>query len=304
MLTEELVDLCTVCRVAGISIVLPETTLLEFERRHSEFAEKEMHKLAEALLLLERFSISHDDVDPHDVVKEPNLVALLEATGVSVEVIPPSFEDYREAHRRACKHLPPSTEKKSDEMRDVIIWLVAVGTAQRSTGAVLIAKDTLFHDARVDDEARAVGLIRVKSVESAIEHVRGLRPSLERFAAILALAVREDLGGQGIRLPEDADRYHVSDPVFTLDDKGLLAKFRLDVEQDGVKQFGAYFEIEVREGTIKGVSMTEVESATMPSLNNEITLVTNRMIDLEMAETAAGLGDVADFGGQSESEDR
>jgi hypothetical protein len=147
-LTEELSELCKACRERGVAIVIPETTLLEFERRHSEFAAKEVDNLALAPALLDRFSIAHDIVDPRDVVKEPNLVALLEATGVTVEVISPSFDDYREAHRRACKHLPPSTEKKSDEMRDVVIWLIAVGVAQSSMGAVLIAKDALFHVSR------------------------------------------------------------------------------------------------------------------------------------------------------------
>ncbi len=299
VLAEELSELCTLCHERGVAIVLPETTLLEFERRHAEFAEKEVSNLAQALLLLDRFSIAHDAVDPQDVVKEPNLVALLEGTGAIVEVVSPGFEDFREAHRRACKHLPPTTEKKSDEMRDVVIWLVALGIAQQSKGAVLIARDGVFHDARVDEEAEAVGLIRVGAVEDAIDRVRGLKPAPERLAALLVSSIRDDVIAAGIHVPDHPDRYHVSNPVFTLDDEGLLARaeFRLEIEEAGVKEFRADLIIAVREGTIVGVSLTEIESAALVFPSNALSLTTNRTLDLEAAATAAGLSDVAGFGG-------
>lgn len=306
MVTDELAELCDVCRERGISIVLPETSLLEFERRHADFAEKAVSGLTQALLLLDRFSIAHDDVDPRDMVKVPNLVDLLEATGVPVEVASPSFEDFQEAHQRACKHLPPSTEKKSDEMRDVVIWMATLGVAQKSGGALLVAKDALFHDGRVDPEADAVGLVRVAAIENAIERIRGLRPAPERFSATLVSAIREDLAAVGIHLPDDVDRYRVSNPDFTLNDRGLLGivELRLDVERAGVKQFGGLIAIEMRENTIIGVSMSEAESDTMTLSSNEITLATNRTIDLEAAAAAAGLEDVAAFGEQNESSNR
>jgi hypothetical protein len=82
----------------------------------------------------------------------------------------PTFEDLREAHKRACLHeTPHPPDAKSDEMRDLVIWMIALRLASQEGGAILVSRDILHIHPRGDEEAQRVNLIRVKSVEEALE---------------------------------------------------------------------------------------------------------------------------------------
>jgi hypothetical protein len=75
----------------------------------------------------------------------------LRATGVQLEVENPKLEDYRNAERRACLHLSPQPpETKSDEMRDLVIWEVALRVAKRDGKAILVSRDHVHSDERGD----------------------------------------------------------------------------------------------------------------------------------------------------------
>jgi hypothetical protein len=92
----------------------------------------------------------------------------LRATGVQLEVENPKLEDYRNAERRACLHLSPQPpETKSDEMRDLVIWKVALRVAKRDGKAILVSRDHVHSDER-GEAAEACGLLRVQSLDDFV----------------------------------------------------------------------------------------------------------------------------------------
>lgn len=156
------------CVDKGHVIVIPLTALLEFKRKQSELVSKTTSELEKAYDLLDRLEISYSRVDPSKKVKLPDLVAIIKEQKIEVTVEEPTLEDFQEAHRRACLHeCPHAPEKKSDEMRDLLIWVIALRLAKQAGGALLVSRDEVHNNARGNSEAVEGGLLRVKSVEEA-----------------------------------------------------------------------------------------------------------------------------------------
>jgi hypothetical protein len=220
VLPDALHRLCQQCCNLGIAIVVPRTTLLEFNRRRDEHAQQTIRKIIAAYEQLDAFSIGHDTPIPEDLVTRPELLELIAATGVSAELTEPTIDDFNEAHSRACLHLPPRGEGKSDEMRDLVIRAMAIRVAQEEGGAVLIAGDKIFHNDISDEEAVTVGLTRVKTIEAAIAEIRAVRSPAVIAAAQFAEAIWADLSGAGLRLPSLPAPYDLTDIVFTMGEDG------------------------------------------------------------------------------------
>lgn len=170
----------------GHEVVLPRTTILEFDRKQREAVDVARRDLQAAFARLDEFGISHDTPDLQEKVRAPDLVELIRNTGVGVVVEEPSSEDLIEAHRRACLHEPPHpASSKSDEMRDLVIWMTALRIATEAGGALLVSRDVVHAGHLGDSEADQASLARVPSIEEALEYFEVLTPAGEVIKAVL-----------------------------------------------------------------------------------------------------------------------
>jgi hypothetical protein len=183
-------------------------------------------------------------------------------------------------------------------MRDVVIWLIAVAVAQESEGAILIARDTLFHDVLANDEATGVGLVRIASVEEAVATLRGAPPPAETFAVLLLAVVRGRLADRGVDLPADSGAYRVSAPVFTKGEHGQLASanFRVAVSRAPEPDFTATLSAAFDVGGGARVILTDVEPQIEYLENNSITIELDRALDVAAMAAQAGLDEIMAFG--------
>lgn len=166
------------CKDQNARIIIPETTLLEFRRRHLKQGENEKDDISKAYRTLDKHNIDFEKENEEEVIDVPGIDKLLEGAGVDVEVVIPSENELREAHRRACLHEPPiDTTEKDSEMRDVIIWLVANRLSSSRGLTLLLGRENIFNSTRGDDEAEENNLLRARSVEDAMEKLELESPS-------------------------------------------------------------------------------------------------------------------------------
>lgn len=158
------------CLENGHEIVIPLTTLLEFEKKQEGFANKEISTLRNASSKLSSYGINVDDFDPKELVQSPDLIQLISVLGITCNIEQPSYADFENAHRRACtRESPHPPDIKSDEMRDLVIWEIAIRLANDNNGAILMSRDEVHTHYRGDKEASACNLIRCDSFERAFE---------------------------------------------------------------------------------------------------------------------------------------
>lgn len=213
----------------GAVVVIPRTTLLENERHQGELVEAELKSLDAAADQLREYGIAVPDFDPRSLVKPVSLPDLIRATGIPLEEIDPTYEDYRGAERRACLHLPPSPvsdkaseEERSDEMRDLVIWEVAIRIAARDSGAILFSRDIVHTGRSGADEAAAVKLHIARTPDEILEHL-GRESSAGGTAQQLMSVAWPALVGAGLPLPERPSVKRISSASFEVDAEGHLS---------------------------------------------------------------------------------
>jgi hypothetical protein len=182
-----LVRLFEVCRDQRHEVVIPLTTRLEFDRYQLQMAEDIRRTIKDAYTVLDSHEIRYEKIDPETLGPAPDLIALIRKIGPSVSELAPTNDELVEAHRRAALHLPPhpSGNTKSDEMRDLVIWLQAIRLAREGGGAMLISRDGLHTNSLGDDEAIAVKLLRVSKLDEAVEHLEVRTPPGKEFERLL-----------------------------------------------------------------------------------------------------------------------
>lgn len=173
------VDFAEIARAQGCEIVVPETAYLELLRGQRERADFGRRGLANAYEVLRKHDIAHDEPDPDGVVEVPDLISVFESQGIRIDVPSPTLVDFSEAHRRACLRLAPHPSAEleeqsrhreaSDEMRDLVIWVMAIRFAQEEGGSVLVSRDRIHTGPAGDEEAHGVRLVRVQDASSALE---------------------------------------------------------------------------------------------------------------------------------------
>jgi len=174
------------CAELGHEIVLPETALLEFNRIQAEARSANIRELEKAYKVLDKYGIQYTKVDPEKSVPVPDLPSLISRLGVRCTVLEPKESELREAHRRACLHEPPHPpDTKSDEMRDLVIWLLSLRVAEKNNGALLISRDEVHTHYRGDEEAKQSGLIRLKDPESVLDYFQMETPSASLIKQLL-----------------------------------------------------------------------------------------------------------------------
>ena len=179
---------CRAVAAAGAVLVLPRTVLWEDERHQTTLDSAQVRKAEEAIATLKSLNI------PLPAIAVPNVVGVglvdaLRSTGASVEVEEPGLEDYREAEKRAALHLAPHPPLgDSDEMRDLVIWQVALRVAKRDGSALIVSRDEVHVHERGSGEAAAALLHRAKRFEEAVEVLLQNSPiaALESLRAVAA----------------------------------------------------------------------------------------------------------------------
>jgi hypothetical protein len=211
------------CRDKGHVVCIPETAKLEFERDQGEKRAKKMSSIAKAYQALDEHGIAHDLVDPEALVPRPNIVTLVAATGVTVEVLEPTLEDYQDAHRRAALHEPPHPPgSKSDEMRDLVIWSNALRVARADGAAVLLSRDQVHTHSRGDAEANAAGLMRISDLDEALTHFEIGTPSALALLSMFT-PVWPQLIEAGLPLLDEPRIAKVGELAFIQGEQGIAA---------------------------------------------------------------------------------
>jgi hypothetical protein len=259
-LSEQLRRLCEMCRDRDATLVVPDAALLEFNQHRAQHRTEAISELQKAYDLLDQYAIHHDDVPPNDVVSTPDLLSMLRTTGATVEHVQPSLEDFREAHHRACWRLAPRVSDRSDEMRDLIIWIQALRLAEQGSGAVLVAQDRIFHLEGTAEEAANARLKRVKTIEEAIEAAFGVKSPSEQLAELLVRAVWEDLVAAGLPLTLIPVAFAVSGEVFTMGSDGALANANMNFsgETSDHSPLQAVLRIRLADQRIRWVSLADI----------------------------------------------
>jgi hypothetical protein len=240
-------------------IVLPLTAKLEFDRKQAEFLDKAAGELKTAYSTLQKWKIGFEKVDPTKVLKAPNLVQLIQDFGIEVVMEEPTMDDYREAHKRTCLHQPPHPpSSKSDEMRDLIIWMIALRIACREGGALLISRDQVHTHARGDSEAARAGLVRVKSAEEALEYFEVLTPAGQLIERILA-SVWKELLGAGLPLSAQPSIVGVKGARFVQGTRGpSYASCELKTRAEDGDALQAFVVIQAKDGYVTDVTVDEI----------------------------------------------
>lgn len=169
-LPRQLKDFICECKKYGHEVVIPETSLLEFNRKQSGFAKGEVNTLINAFEKLNSYGVVINDFEANTLVTPPDLISLITELGINCSLEYPEKSDFSGAHRRAClRESPHPPDIKSDEMRDLVIWEVALKLAKKDDGAILMSRDEVHRHHRGDVEASEHGLIRCISFERAYE---------------------------------------------------------------------------------------------------------------------------------------
>jgi hypothetical protein len=160
---------CRAAAAAGATIVLPRTALLEDERHQTTLDNARLQEAEEAIAILKGMNVPLPEIEI-PTVPAVGAADAFRAIGVVVEVEEPILEDYREAEKRAALHLAPHPpEGTSDEMRDLVIWQVALRIAKRDGGAFMVSRDEVHAHERGAAEAAVARLYRASNFQDAVE---------------------------------------------------------------------------------------------------------------------------------------
>jgi hypothetical protein len=214
---------CDAAAAVGAILVLPRTVTLEDERHQGQLFDTTISELASARDLLMQWGVAVPPFDPREIVSNVDIATALRDSGATVETCDPTLDDYRDAERRACLHLAPQPpERQSDEMRDLVIWAIALRLARRDRGAILISRDTVHWGTQGRDEADAAGLYRAKNFDEASE-ILGRETPAGKLARQMLAAVWSEARAAGLPLPEQVSVDRFTDLQFSADDAGNLS---------------------------------------------------------------------------------
>lgn len=238
-------DFISVCEEKGHEIIIPLTTLLEFNNKQGEYLEKEILNIKNAKTKLNNYGIRVDDFQTSDLVKLPDLIHLIQDTGVSCAIEDPTEIDFQNAHRRAClKESPHPPNKKHDEMRDLVIWEISIRIAKKNNGAILLSGDEVHGHHRGDKEASEVNLIRCNSFERAYESLSIETMSSKKIKALLDNIWNALIKGN-FPIVDGAQVVSIKNPIFhyTSEDSSI-ATCDITMQAGNGKELTAFLKIE------------------------------------------------------------
>ena len=255
---------CHEVAAAGGVVVLPNTVLLELERRQAKLASERGAELTRAADQLGRAGIPVPEFDAAVLAKPTPWPELLAAMRIPFEIETPTLADYQDAERRACLHLPPhEPETKSDEMRDLVIWAVALRVAKRRGAAILVSRDGVHSGARGSDEAAGHGLRRASNFDEAVELLGRDSPSTKLAKDLLGLAWGR-MRALGLPLPERPTIRKLSNASFKHDAAGhTMGSFTFAVKS-AAGELSAHLDISQSAAGTVGIDLTAVTLDGLP----------------------------------------
>lgn len=102
-LPPHLQKLAVECGKVGAVIVLPQTALLEVERRQRQLMETEISAVERAYNTLRNVGVNLEERQSSEFFSLPDFAELFRSAGAKVVVEVPLLEDFSDAHRRAWK---------------------------------------------------------------------------------------------------------------------------------------------------------------------------------------------------------
>lgn len=257
-LSDHVERFCREAAAMGAILVIPRTTLLENERQWAKLRSDELREIDRAVGKLRSWGVEIPTFDASTVVPFVDFVEQLQKTGVRVLVEGASLDEYREAERRACLHLPPqAADKRDDEMRDIIIWLIALRLAKQQGSAILVSRDNVHSGERGRREADEVGLKRADDFDKALDMMGLESPSAKLARSILEILWNE-LRGAGLPLTDVLSIKRVRDAKFLSDSAGRIGgSFRFGATtRDG--RFSALVDARQATATQIAVKLTDI----------------------------------------------
>lgn len=271
------------CESKGHVIIIPLTTQLEFTRKQSELHNNEIRQLEKAYSLLNEFGIKYKRLEPSELIKQPDLIKLIESEGAKTLLCEPTHEELKEAHKRACLHeCPHPLGAKSDEMRDLVIWLIALRLASEDGQALLISRDVVHIHKRGEYEASQVGLARVRSFEEALEYFEVLSPAGLIIQQLLTIAY-DDLVKAGLPFDSPLSLISVKKPEFMQGFEGLfLVNCIIKAKALDGKVIIATVQVVFLPGILKELILTDVSVDNTPWQEKHVEIEINKEIPVEM----------------------
>jgi hypothetical protein len=271
-LPREVQRLAGACGPAGHNIVLPLTTVLEMKHRQDELVHDARLRLTQARSVLSLQGIHVGDFDVTDVVRDVDAVALFKQLLSTTEVVPPTLEDYEDAHRRASLREAPHPEKiKSDEMRDLVIWAIAVRLSREDGRAILLSKDEVHVNSLGHEESAQVGLVRLGSVQEALEYMEVSTPAGELMEGMLS-SWWDELRAEGLPIGLHPSLRTVSNVQFVQGRSGP-AQANGFIKMKGDKEVSITADVEVRlpENAETSLSLTNIFIDKTPHASINVT---------------------------------
>ena len=206
----------------GIQIGLPLTTLLELERIQKENIRKEIREFRKWSEKLNYWGITDSIPDFSEEDLKRDIAAILGGHGVDIIILEPTLEDYNDAHRRACLKLEPHSSKSggSDEMRDLVIWCMAIRIAKEEKSAMLMSKDEVHVGSHGNEEASQVDLFRAKTYNQALKYLKMETPANLQLKELLN-PVWEELSKNGLSISTPTPPLKVAAEIFVRNEFGL-----------------------------------------------------------------------------------
>jgi len=209
------------CKDVGATIVIPRVALLEFENKQLRYAETVRGNLTSAMTILNAHRIQHQEANIEDLVKTPDILRILSSGGANVEVMDPPIDVFEKAQEKAARHLSPSLpNNKSDEMRDIIIWVIATKLANEEGGAILLSRDEIHIGSQGNEEARNMTLQRLRDFDDTLDFL-GVETPAGRQVKELLVPVWSALIGAGISLEPTINIKRFLDIVFVKGESGF-----------------------------------------------------------------------------------
>jgi hypothetical protein len=221
-------------------------------------ASKRAAEISAAADLLGRVGVTVAQFDAEALSKPRRLPELLAEMNIPMEIEEATLTDYQEAERRACLHLPPSLpDTKSDEMRDLVIWAVALRIARRRNGALLVSVDKVHSGELGTSEAAAVGLLRAETLDKALELLGRESPALQLAKQLLAV-VWNSMRQSSLPLGDEPSLQKIANVAFSYDSDGRASGALTFVTRGNGGVLSAHASIRQLNKNIVGLDLTSI----------------------------------------------
>lgn len=276
-------------------IVLPLTALLEVERRQKQLMEGEIASVERAFTTLRNAGIEFEERESSKLFTLPNLTDLFRNIGAKVAVEEPDLEDFADAHRRACLHLSPRPpDTKSDEMRDLVIWVMALRLA-KDGGAILLSRDEVHTHDRGNEEASLAGLLRAKDIDEALELLGVESPAL-KLVRLMLEPIWGDLRGKELPLPEKFKIRKVEDAAFVRGHAGIeQARFKFETLTDKGGTLQAEVEIKREGEELTSLAFRKISIDEQPFGDTKLDVLINKPVPLPSSDVDEPLAELRDI---------